>query len=321
MAATACTPPVTICPPHEAWKGESFDRYQFSGYKIGKVSRTRTETGGTHVNDNELSFDDAARLHYEVHTIGRRRRLETPAWGTSDREMRRLLVFFYQKRCNIRKVRITDDKKEQRKILGECQELEAKVILPQLLATLDKHCRAYVICQDPTAKSAMQSVIEGEDTRIKSVRAGCGLVLRVVAGIYRRGLNATQIGDECHLKPVTIRQLLHRLSVNYAQLTGKPFVPQRWARSESERTPKASPRVARQQNIQKAIHAVRVNGARRRLAKAEAALAVLRAIGKGRFVADAVAKAAARFVPLEVDAHADVEKARARVLALAKEVL
>ena len=234
MAATTVVP--TIVPPAFAHDYAPFDRHQFMR-PAKPVCTTHREADGTKVNANRLGFDDVARgIHVEVHTLGRRRRLQTPSWALNTSELRRVLLYFYQRRAGIKSPQISDSVEEQRQLLRIAQQRLEAVKVPELKARLDSLCRRYVGTNDPAARNALARQIHHVDQSLLTIARGPALILAIVYAYFYRRLNATETGNELHVQSVFCRQVLHRLNVTWARMNKQAFIPHYWRPySETER--------------------------------------------------------------------------------------
>lgn len=319
MAAATVPTVVTKVSPATAWKTESFDRFQFFKPHSKPVSPSHREADGTEANDHQLSFDDVTRCHVQQRVSCRRRRLSQPLWAVNTTAQRKLLCYYFQKRCNIRKPIITDDPVLQKSILRSCQEHLEKDINPWLLADLDKLCQQFVSTTDPKMKLELSKHIRAADTRLRANQRGCGFILRIIHSYYSLGYSSKETGELLNVSALMIRQILHRLAISWAELSGEVFTPHHWHRSESER-PKLEPRAARQQNIRRAIVAHKLCAAQKRLAAAQAELAELLASHE-QFISERVERARQTYERRQARANAEVAAVRERVLSLAVGVL
>ena len=155
---------------------------------------------------SEIAFDDFSRMHLENRSPGKGRRLPTPTWATNDAELQRLLVIYYERRAHIQN--------PQGSLSERLRTARQKLLsqIPVKVEVMNRLCAEYVNCTDPTRRRRLEIEIENLDSQITADRdIGPGMVARIVKLYYSLGLNSVEVSRETQVKPIAIRQILHRL--------------------------------------------------------------------------------------------------------------
>lgn len=177
----------------------------FGTRSIARTVRATFDVDGD-PDSPDIAFDDLARMHVsDSHAPGKRRRYETPTWAVNDRELQRLLTLFYERRAHI--LNPQGSLAERLRRAWAC--LKEKTVRKN--EVMERLCRGYVNCKDRSRRRRLEVEIEGLDSTIISDRLGPGQIVRLVHCYYRLGLNSVQTGQECSIKPGTVRQFLYRL--------------------------------------------------------------------------------------------------------------
>ena len=216
--ATAAAPRFTLCPPaaaHSILKSEP----PFGGSHQNPVS---VEFQAEGFQTPGVSFEDYSRMSTQVRKQSGQRRLRTPSWAVNERQLRALLVRFFERRAGFRSPQPgTYAERLQR------ADEKFKALSASRIQVMDKLCGEYVQLRstgaDPARQRELERTIEGIDTLLRV--GGLGVVARVIYLYYGVGLDSVGVGTEVGCKPPHVRQILLRLHKEWARMTGKKYVP------------------------------------------------------------------------------------------------
>jgi hypothetical protein len=216
MKFTLCPPaPAAYTLPDEPAFGHDRDKFP--------VSAEVTADGWTSPG---LGFDDYSRMSITTHKLASGRRFQTPRWAIDWRLLRKLLVFYFERRAfglgrypqNPSKAGNLRDR-----LVRACKVITARK--PNLIARMDGLCAEYVACRakNPTRARTLQCVIWGLDTQIKMADGlnGPAVVAQIVHMYYGAGLDSVGVCQELGVTPQHVRQTLKKLHDCWHDMTGE----------------------------------------------------------------------------------------------------
>jgi hypothetical protein len=171
---------------------------------------------------NGLDYGDLSRM--ATHTSNKpdkSRRFPTPAWVHDDSIVCEVVTLFMEERahlvfCNPTTVRNTREGSVfQRLERAQSRMLESR---PQLKRTLTDLCARFMT--EPENRKMLSILIENVDTQLRLIERGPAIAVAVLHYYYRMGIDSVGVGIELGIKPVHVRQLLHRLNKTYKVFEG-----------------------------------------------------------------------------------------------------
>jgi len=165
---------------------------------------------GGEIKSSNIAFEDYARMSTHTCKLAANRRYGVPAWALSLADLAAVIAHSMERRTGLRKFLTT---------LSTNERLEAaqKIInaqRPALTARLDKLCKEYVGAKDSgdhERADALQIQIENIDTQLVMLDRVAAILAGVVYFYWRCGFDSVKTGQELHIKPTHVRQILCRL--------------------------------------------------------------------------------------------------------------
>jgi len=158
--------------------------------------------------ESHISFEDYQRMSTRTHTGPRR---PCPAFMLDPEKLRALIVRAVENRAGLRHP-------WPGTLTERLKRAEAKLLATKArkLAVLDNLCKKYVAAKragEPCRKLAQS--IEGLDSTISTLDRPAAIIGAVLFLSYRSGLDSVAVSQQLQgaVKPVTVRQILHRVKL------------------------------------------------------------------------------------------------------------
>jgi hypothetical protein len=166
---------------------------------------------------NGLAFSDYARMQTRMsNKPDKGRRAPTPAWVHNDEVVCEVVTLFMEERAHL--VVANQERVRKARLGSVCERLDraqSRLIekRPELERTLRELCSRFTT--EPENRKMLAILIENFDTQLRISERGPSIAVAVLHYYYRMGMDSVAVGQELGLKPVHVRQLLHRLNRTY----------------------------------------------------------------------------------------------------------
>jgi AraC-like DNA-binding protein len=179
------------------WQPPRFDLHQFDRKYRAISTKSR------------IAFSDYKYMHSERRNVERGRRLDTPSWATKDKELREVVLRYYERRFYLRHRGTLNAPV----ILTNEQRLAA--IREKELAWAERcksNLRSLIERQKVERSDKLAIQIQNIDSQILMARRGGAAIATAIVYLYFRcGYASTEVAQELGIRPPLVRQTLARL--------------------------------------------------------------------------------------------------------------
>lgn len=216
--------PITVLPPGPERRGLHDQQHLTSG----KFPVSARFQGGDDFESTGLSYDDyLGKMHTTQYMLARGRRYETPEWAVNDSQLRKVLVFYLERRAEMGGWREKSERTDWQRIESAQKKLVASdhiqkaaiVRLCQEYADLNQ--QAELTEEQRKRKKKLAEEIANLDTTIRVNVKIATVVLAIVYAYYRRGLDSKTVAEEMNLRSEHVRMVLWRLERCWERMGGE----------------------------------------------------------------------------------------------------
>ncbi len=208
-----------------------YDEYQFAGRREQPIHAELNGEGG--FNTPGISFEDYTRMQtcVKMKASGNRQR-EAPIYARNDTEFRRVLLAYLETRAFSKKQReflaeVDEPASPVQKMNRVCRVLAAKNA--RLLEVLTVLSKEYVSLKNLRTEhpyraarlKTLECEIQTTEQTMRMNRNPAAIVAGVIYLAYRVGMDSVGVASELGLKPQHVRQLLHRVSLVWEEISGE----------------------------------------------------------------------------------------------------
>jgi hypothetical protein len=230
--------PVTYCPPRPA---HIIERPEFAFAKQHHQQPVSAESDGHGgFNTPGISFEDFSRMTSTQRKTTGERRLKTPSWAVTDKELQHVLVVFLEERAGfIRKRQPLVEKESdltREGLLARLAKAKAKIMHQRdgklvVMKKLNEEYHDLRLRPDASVQRLvdLETEIQGLNTYLRISENGTvDIVCAIVYLYYRAGMDSVGVAAELGVKPPHVRQTLWRLHRSADHIAGvalKPIKP------------------------------------------------------------------------------------------------
>lgn len=178
--------------------GPRFDKHQFENRRARAVSA-----------ETNISFSDYERMHLLRRVRTQSRRIETPSWVFNDSELRRVILAYCERRFSIRRKPGASDLQRLAAIRKRAGD-EAKTLASRMERFLHEY-RETRKRGDARRLEILQVEIQNLDSSIMVLRRLPEVATGVIHFYYRLGYDSVLTGEELHMRPPAVRQMLWKI--------------------------------------------------------------------------------------------------------------
>lgn len=185
--------------------------YAFGGSEKRPV---HAEYNGESFQSPGIAFEDYVRMQTQRHKLARNRREQPPDWVFSTSKLRLVILRCIEQRAYVqpRTLAVMAYGTEQERLARAQQILKAR--RPALEAQIGRLCREYVAAKNAGDMARVRFLgpkIEECDTGILMLDDAPKMLTGVVYFYYHCGLDSVAVGQQLHVKPPHVRQMIWRL--------------------------------------------------------------------------------------------------------------
>lgn len=166
---------------------------------------------------NGLDYDDYSRM--STHTSAKPnkgRHAPTPEWIFNDEMVSEVVTLFLEERAHLvfgNETRIRHARVGS--VFERLERAQERILRkrPQLERTLRDLCARFQ--GEPENRKMLSVLIENVDTQLRIIERGPSIAVATLHYYYRMGMDSVGVAGELGIKPVHVRQLLHRLNRTY----------------------------------------------------------------------------------------------------------